>query len=177
MSLVALLVAARDRIRSELGIDGRECGIEIGPRPPQLFGRRYCTVYGAGWTPDPAGELMHGIMEVYAIGCTWTFMVEAPDDRIPEEGYIKEVTSIEAYSRKVIVALHQNWDIINAANTVIGTHKIIEPLRWLGTDAVPTLRDAEWINSPAKHTAALRPITMETRFGGAMRSQTLTSLE
>ncbi len=48
-----LLLAVRDRLRTYMGLDERQCDIELDDQVPTLAREKYFTVTSAGTTPGP----------------------------------------------------------------------------------------------------------------------------
>lgn len=155
MSLAALLVGVRDELRSVLGIQDALIGIqEDGQPPPGIGAALYISIHPLGWRPTTNREIIQGLDESYSIGVTITKRISAiPEDRKDEEVFLKSLVGFEKLSRRIMVALHQNWDVIERANNFIIAQKtddlevdpIMEWLRWERTQEIPTPRDGSWL--------------------------------
>ncbi len=178
MSIAALLIATRNWIRAELELDETECKVMPGPEPPASCGERFLSVYGRNWRPGDF-DLNRGIDEYYDIAVAVTFRSNwVPQDNRGEDLYIEQTEGLEAVLRELLL-IHQNIDIITAANNrITGSNKIIEPLRWKGCDAVPTPVGAAWFKADDGDESGdpVSGLVMEINFGDARRKITLTNL-
>jgi hypothetical protein len=97
-----------------------------------------------------------GIDETYGVNVGLTFTTGFIAADRTENLYLQVLYGVEAVARQVICAVHQNYDLMNAANVLIQqralnvgdpdpANKIVEPLRWLGTDTSPQEKTGEWI--------------------------------
>ena len=175
MSLGALLQATRDTLRASLSLPPSECDVRPGGQPPPTFGQRYVAVYGVSWA-NQTPTMQAGIDELYGVAAMVTLRTaQIPVDRLGGEAYIRPLIGIEALCRRVMVAVHMNYDLMNLANSFIpnATHLFIQPLFWSATDAEPELRDETWVWAKPQEGKAptICAMTMEIRFADARRPQ------
>lgn len=179
MSLSFLLQATRDHLRSELSPVWKQGEIECQPdgRPMPSFGKQYISIHPTSWTPgDIRPELMMGLDEYFSLSVTLTLRAaQKPRDRMMGDLYLDELRGMERISRQIILALHQNFDIITAANT-LASHAgdsplLIEHLRWAGTDASPRSENSEWFFVEPSDDYPVACLVMESRFRDARRVQ------
>lgn len=158
-----------------------DIGIQDDAQPPPRFGQNYIAIFPTGWNPgDISPELMSGIDETYDVTCAITTRYP----RTPRDmDYDRIVKQLYQDARRVMKLVHQNWDIIAAANAAIlaalpggqSTDYLIEWLRWKGTDPVPQLKDATWVwSDDDKYGNSPAAAVLEVRFGGARRIETPT---
>lgn len=184
MSLAALLEATRDTLRVSLGLPDHQCKVSQDAQPDATIGKLFCSVYPTNWNPG-GPEVMMGIDETYGIAAGLTFPItHFPADRT-ENLYLNVLYGVEATARKVVVALHQNWDVIAAANLLITSraqalgnidpvNKIVEPLRWLSSDPQPIPKTGDWIYSAKADTVCAWLVNIY--FGQARRLQSTANM-
>lgn len=191
MSLSALLTAVRNQVRTELSaapisLLSVECDIWPDGQPPPSFGQRYISVHPTAWRKGPSGDFVRGIFEEYSVSCTITRRNPVlPRDRLTTNLFLESLVGLEALAREIMVAVHDNWTVITAANTAIsGTDKIIEALWWQDTDPAPVPRGAEWVwsTNPEQYIAtqgnySVCAMSLEVRFGTARRAQATSTME
>lgn len=177
--LSALLVACRNHLRGRLHLKPAECEVMPDERPPPSSGDLFISVHPLGWSPGDTNDSLV-IDEVYQVGITICRRIRPlPHDRVFDSVFVTRVRGIEDLARKVISALHHNWDVISDANNLIAAwggsgYNIIEPLRWQGCDPSPVPRDASWLfqdHEPDAITAAA--MSLQVRFAGVRRINTV----
>ena len=152
-------------------------------RPSAMAGDIFYSVYGLSWSPgDP--DINRGLDEYFGVGvCISCRLAYMADDDQAEEAYVKIGASMEEAIRRVIIETHQNYDLMDAANNMLGSaaNKIIEPLRWQGGDATPVEVGAEWFS--AGYTNIVEPggedlagLTITANFGQARRIQSFANM-
>lgn len=179
MSLYACMLATRNKLREELKFSDNEiCITEREGRPPATGWNTFIAIWGTDWRPDEP-DLDLGLSELYSFSVTITQRVNAiAQDRIGTDMYVSENLETEKVVRKIIIAIHKQYDIITAANDLIDAetyNQIMEPFRWRGGDAVPILRDASWLKTWAPDHITDPQLdcflTLQLDFGGAKRMQ------
>ncbi len=179
MSLSALLTAVRNHLRSELDIKSEECDCQPDGQPQPAFGSRYIAVHPTSWTPGDT-RIDHGIDELFGVTCTITIRVSAvPRDRLMGEKFLKSLTGIEALARATAAVVHQNYDVMNAANAMIGgDHKLMQPLFWNGTQMPPRMETGTWVwSTKAAEMDLVAALVLPVRFGNARRIQSYAQME
>ena len=198
MSLGALLVAARDYLRTsnglgtgwsaETGNEFTDAEIEVMPdaRPPPRMGKKFVALYGIQWEPDHTDQ-NQGIDERLGIACALTFRNgHIPVDARGPELYVNAAVNMSDICRRIMVAIHQNIavSITNTDALLSGTDKMVEYLRWAGTDPNPSPRDAMWFMTESGEDSFDRfnefqesGYVMEVRFRDARRMQSLAHME
>lgn len=178
MSVAAVLEAVQNRLRKVVTIN-RDDAVEASPDPQPYpdSGNVFIAVYAIDWS-NPNTELMHGLDETFGVACC----VSMKGSFSPIRGhagnlYLKALFGLEAICRKVMLAVHQDYVIVGEANNLIRdvyptaeTDEIIEPLRWLKTDPVPTFQDHSWWHSD-DDSDTFAGMSMTVYFGGARRIQ------
>jgi hypothetical protein len=174
VSISALLIATRNWVRDNLDLDESTCDVMPGPEPPAACGERFFSIYGRAWRPGDF-DLNRGIDEYYDIAIAVTFRSTwAPKDKHAENIFLAQSEGLEEALRELL-PIHQNIELMTAANNrIIGSNKIIEPLRWKGSDAMPTPVGPAWFSSRGESQDA--GYVMEITFGDARRKQTLANL-
>ena len=180
MSLTALLPAVADAIRSAAGLDQRECNIQPDDQPPPgMTGTRYVAICGGYWNPGiPVND---GLTEEFGVNVTATIRLNAiPLDRRTNNLYLEHLRAIEPLVRRIIVAVHLNWDIIHAADNVLGStaNPFTSPFTLQSCDARPRMVGAEWFwEDPVTTKVPMAGLVMSASFGGCQRHQSTTTLE
>ena len=186
MSMVALLVAVRDTLRSTLQLDNQTCRITArGPKPPPGCGDRFIAVFGLDWNPiDYYSNL--AIDETYSVACGITYRAPyVPYDNEGEQLYVEAAESIESLARQIMATVHQNYDpILKQANAYLtakgSTYNIFEPLRWQTTDAQPTPVGPDWFMASRGKSESggdeVAGLVMQVNFSGARRKQPTGSI-
>lgn len=179
MSISALLKAAKQHLESwpDLGLTPNEIEILPGPQPPPMAGERFLSLYSHEWQPGPDADQHRGLCERFGIGCTYT--LRCPELFYAQTGrkaYTNAGPTLEGVIRKVILALHQNVDLIVLANTHLAgdSDQIQTYLRWQGCDPTPTWRDAAWFwSDPSNKSLAMTQVgfSWSCYFGQADRYQ------
>ena len=179
MSLYACLLATRNKLRRELKFsDDTVCITDREGRPPASGWNTFVAIHGSSWRPDEP-DLNLGLSELYAFSVTLSMRVNGiSQDRTGSELYVDENLETEKIIRKIVLAIHQKYDILTEADTLIGAtidDRMIEPFRWQGGDAVPQFRGSEWLKTwPPSHLVEPQEdcfLTFQLDFGGAKRVQ------
>lgn len=179
MSLSALLTAVRDHLRSELDIAEAECDCQLDGQPQPVFGSRYIAVHPTSWTPGDT-RIDHGLDELFGVTCTITSRVSAtPRDRLMGNVFLKELEGTEALARAVAAAVHQDYDLMNAANAKIGGgDKLMQPLFWDGTQVPPRMETGSWVwSTNAAEMDLIAAMVLPVRFSNARRMQSYAKME
>mgnify|MGYP001563744086 CR=1 FL=1 len=170
MSIAALLIATKTHLVTTLGLDPAKHidALDTG-QPSPFVGQLYYVVHPTSWestNPDPADTLD----ETYGLSVTITQRsAVAPRDKHASEIFLKAITGLGRQAREVMVAVHLNYDLMNAANALMtGEEKLCEPLRFRGADASPRTVDGDWFFAEADKASGM---VLEVRFGGARRIQ------
>jgi hypothetical protein len=128
----------------------------------------------------------NGIQEWYGVnvGITQRFN-GTPTDRITQSVYLRELTGLEAVSRKVLLALHRNYAVMAAANAIIQTEAgvgatifgFITPLEWETITVPPDIKTGDWFWSSNENDLS-RPcgLFVNVIFGNAHRPQHLDAM-
>ena len=185
MSLRALLLATRDRLRRQLSLAPSECEAYDDPQPPPTAGRRFLAVY-----PGPYGDGGHGDMSIFErigvnVGITLRFSA-VPKDRLASSVFLDALGGIEPLARAVMLACHRNYDLMQAANVIIADdlglavgdstiQPFVEPLVWSGTGAKPEVKFGDWFWATDAAAAQKSALFVPVTFIGAKRPQTLCS--
>lgn len=186
MSLGALLKAVREtlRVNLELSIPA-QCEIMPDGRPTPQLGDYFISVHPALWTKGQDGQRILG--EAYGVSCTVThrISISSPDMLMSSVYLLPEAESHEDVIRRVMIAVHDNWNTIIYANQLITNRSpaqsgkqvegIITTLKWAYNDPAPILRTGVWVGSDDEQAeSVLSAISTEVRFGDAERIQSLT---
>ncbi|HUT88741.1 MAG TPA: hypothetical protein VMY37_04550 [Thermoguttaceae bacterium] len=179
MSLSALLTAVRNQVRNQLKLEKLECGCQLDGHPPPSFGGRYVAVHPTGWGPGDS-QIDHGLDEVYRVTCTITMRTPVvPKDRMMDELFLKALSGMETLAREIIAHVHQNYTVMNEANSLIaGDDKLIQPLFWDGCDVPPRPETGAWVwSDSAKDIGHLAALVLPVRFREARRVQDYENME
>jgi len=198
MSLAHLLIAARNQLHADLGIDSSSCDIQEDEQPDPKWGGPgfYLAIYGTEWVPGPNPNQHLGIDEVMGFAvCITKRSGWVPKHRIGDQIYTKDESGILAIARAVMASLIPNCiTVMGAANALINPgadptpNKFVEPYIWAGNDPAPIAVGPDWFASDP----APPPLSMKTsinasktvnyghklnvRFGGARRLQTFENV-
>lgn len=179
MSLEALLIAARDRLRRRLGLDPAACEVTFDGRPFPHAGELFVAVHEGEWRADESvGAADLSLPEAFGVEVTVTVRCgAAPFDRIGTEVLAAARRGLLAVCRQAAVALHMSYEVIEAANAELGTgaNGLYHPLVFRdGGRATP--RGPDWFG--ARGTKANPPcgLSRTLAFGGAQRAQRLESM-
>lgn len=182
MGLGTLLLATRDKLRTKLDtlIPSDMIQVMFDGRPMPNCGQQFVAVHGTSWTPRNAdADMNQGLAEEFGVTCTLTARSPVvPQDLLGVELYVKELIGMEPIARKIIHAIHQQFDIINHANELSDTpYGIIEYLRWQNSDAKPRPVGPEWFYAespgPDSWEYVQSGLAMDIRFGGAFQIEPL----
>jgi hypothetical protein len=189
-----MLVAVRDQLRSVCGFTDFECDCHNDPQPHPTSGRRFIAVYPGECRGGPHSD--SGIHEWIGInvGITMRFS-GTPQDYISNELYLKALTGMETLQRQVQLAIHANYTVMAAANTIIATvndiaysagppvvpafttDKFITPLEWQYTTPVPDVKLGDWFFSDNENEISKKcGLFVDVRFSGAHRPQQLSKM-
>lgn len=179
-----MLTAVRDQLRTVCSFTDLECEARNDPQPLPTMGKRYIGVYPGECRGGPHSD--QGIQEYIGVNVGITIRLSGtPSDRIGQDLYLKALVGMEALSRKVQLAVHRNYDVMGAANTIIGaavdtispsftSQKFITPLEWQYTTPVPEVKLGDWFLTDNENEIAKKHgLYVDIRFAGAHRPQQL----
>jgi hypothetical protein len=177
VSMAALLLATRDQLRSRIGLRPAECDVTEGGRPIASAGERFVAVSEGGWSSnsDESLDESFGVAVTVTVKCG-----RIPDDRLGP-GLIAEMAAGKGLLRLaewVRACVHSNYDILNAANALIGTgaNGFVEPLRLAGPGRLRAVGPA-WFSAAADADSdAPDGLVLELRFHRARRVQGVENL-
>ena len=176
MSLRSLLFAVRDKCRDVLdnapySFNEHEVGLGFEGRPPPETATKFLAVHPLAWEPGNI-QAHKGLHEVYTIGLTLTVKYgEVPFTDLGEYQFFLEGEGMEATLRACIAGIHQNYDIVTAANVYISgstADKHQKWLEWIGTDPEPRIEGPDWVHS-AKEVAGAWVQTARLRGGDRLQ--------
>ena len=156
MSTRALMVAARNLIRTTYSLDERHCKITASGKPIPKAGRVFYAVHDFGeQNRAPESDVHFHASGSFSVTIS-VKTAHVPVDRFDEVLYAPEMDSTQQekgiYDRatKLRDLLHMNYSLMSSANTIIestdaGRDKIIKPPRWLSImDLGPQSVDWFW---------------------------------
>lgn len=164
MSLVSLLKACEQHIRTQLALPTREVSVEEDGQPHPEMGKRAIVVSGGSWQPGDPSEGY--IDEKYHVIVTITYrLTQTPADRVWESLWAKAQTGMQDLMRNINSTLHQSYPLLTIANTLQAEaegklttdptfYPFIEPLQWAGGDATPRQELGDWLYSDNPETIA-----------------------
>ena len=144
-----------------------------------MIGQRYVAVHPTHWGPGDA-QMDSGLDELFGITCTITSRTpEVPRDRLMGSLFLKALTGPEVLARQIAAAVHQNYDLMNAANADVGgDDKFMQPLFWDGTMVPPRMETSAWVWSDTQGDANLfAALVLPVRFSNARRMQGYANME
>lgn len=159
MSEYALLTGVQNYLRTFSNtFTQNNCGYQVSEKPPPMTADYHATIHMIDLRPgayDDGGL----IEEIYTFGVTITKRIKAvPEDRHPEGAYLNLTSGLSKLCRFVVAAIHHRSGPIITANTlltdednadylsVVAGEKFINVPTWVGTTAVPELRNEEWFH-------------------------------
>jgi len=170
-----LLLAVRNKIRSECGYTEKECAIELDEMAPATVGQVYVAVTPGGCRPGRVQMTCGGVHDL-----TWNvnaFIVRrirnVPRDRL-RDTFLENLDSLDEELDKIIEAIDWQYDVMNAATASLAAEGLepgfIEPLKFLGLDDKPRMANPD-LFAGAQQNAGSVPCGMvrAMRFGGARR--------
>lgn len=171
-----LLVAVRDRLRSECDYTNPQCDIEFDAMAPATVGDVYVAVLPGGWVPGPRQNTSGGVSDrVYSVeACVIKRIRAVPRDR-QRDVFLSNLDSLDEELDKIHEAIDWQYAVNTLANAALTergqVHGFIEPLRFSGVDKKPRLAPPELFGAAGTQTAGM----MRTiYFGGARRINLVT---
>lgn len=172
MSMRALCVAGRNRLRAALRLDDSTCRVTPDGKPPAFTGQLFAAVV-PGQTVK-AGDTDGGLDEYCSLTVVLTARAAyAPQDRQGEEVWLKAVEGLEASAEKARAYLHMSYALLDEANALIGAghNGFIEPLQFRSLSA-PRLVYADWFGAESRHkSGAASGVVCELSLDRARRIQ------
>ena len=169
MSQRVLALACRDTIRTALGL-GTEplvCDVTFDGQPHPGCGEWFYAVHPGSWQGQSEDA---DLEEIFGVSVTVTRRIGfAPKDRWGSEVWGKTLTGLDVKLRKIIVALHHSYPVLNAADATLYAESntqwgFDEPLMFLG-GTPPMPKGADWFSAQDINAG---------KFANAGAAQTLT---
>lgn len=172
-----LLVAVRDRLRTECSYAPEQCEIEFDEEWPAIVGDRYVAVLPAGWGPGPRNSTSGGVSDrVYSVDVAVVLRIRhVPRDR-RRDVFLNNVANLDDELERIHNAIDWQYAVNTTANALIladsaSAEGFIEPLRFAGVTRKPRLVGPDAFASKETQAAGLaRTIS----FGGARRITTVS---
>jgi hypothetical protein len=190
MSLSAMLIAVRNTLRSTCGFSDFECDVQNDPQPYPGSGRRTIAVYPGECRGGPHSD--GGMHEYIGINVGITLRLSGtPVDAVTSDLYLKTLTGVEDLQRQIRNAIHRNYTLMGAANTIIAgrydvtadptatppvvgftSDKFITALEWMWSTPVPEIKLGDWFYSDNENEIARKHgLFADVRFANAHRPQ------
>ena len=183
MSMSALLLAVRSRLRAAttatgggLAYEQTECDVGWDGRPHPSAGQVYVAIAPGGIQTDPH-MYDEGRADAYEFTTTLSFRIgQLPVDRWGESSIVLATTGLYDRAHAIAALLHMNYTVMNDANTTIGAtyNGFCECPRFSGMGA-PQQQNPEWWWAEGQLHEPPVGLSIEIRFGGAKRYQTIAS--
>lgn len=149
MSMAALIQATVTHLRATLSLPAEQCDAAPGGRPPAMAGERFVAVSEGEWQSNSYESLD----EYYGVEVT----ISARTEVFPWDRRGELLTSLAAKSgvprlgEWVRAAVHSNYDLMNAANSLIGSNAngFMEPLRLSGPGRLRPVQP-DWFQAETK---------------------------
>ena len=181
MSLAALCLAVKDQLQDELGLDDGKCALMMDGQPPPSCGELFVAVHPGGWRPESDPDM--GTDEQFGVYVTITRRKGySPQDREGMAVWALAETGLDAVARRVFAALHKRYEVLAAANKIIGQTPtaaspvgFVEPLR-IESVGDPEPKGPDWFTADSPKGSgkyANAGVAVVLRFGGARRLQRL----
>ena len=179
MSLSALTLAARNRLRTELSLENNACEVTLDGQPIPLAADVFYAVHHDQWqnTGQNVGELEEDFGLVLTISMRGGNIAF---DRWGPELLAKATTGLWDRARAAIVKIHGDYTLMNAANTIIGSaatyNRFVEPV-WL-SNVTTQYKPPSWWHRETPSTKGMKyeGAAAIIRFSSAKRIQTLESM-
>lgn len=174
MSAEALLLATRDHLRSELGLDATTCEVTADGRPFPFSGMVFYAVHLSSWRNDWCEGAFD---EVFGVAVTITKRTaRVPQSKVGRAVLVKEQSGLLKLAAAVRLKVHLNYTLMGLANDAIGdgvdANGFREPLLFRSV-SVPQAQNANWFaargESSQKTSDAGMSVTVQ--FDGARRLQ------
>ncbi len=163
-----LLIAVRDRLRSQLSLQDRHCQIEYDEVFPATSGDRFLVVSPGGVTPDRRHLTSGGVNAlVYSVDVTAVRRLgRVPRDQ-RRDVFAFNLNSLNDLLGKVYNAIDWVYDVTAAANAAmsLSSDGFVHPLVFNGVDAKPrTIASPDFASTGEGDVALARTI----RFSNAL---------
>lgn len=146
----ALLLAARDRIRSALSYANSECNVRPDGMPDPACGEVFVAIHPGVCRNDSDLSLDEyvGVNVTLTMRASWL-----PVDQSGPELAAKASTGLYARAEAIRALLHMNYTVMDDANTTIGGSEngFVEPLKYrsMGT---PQAKGPDWFSAEDEYT-------------------------
>lgn len=177
-----MALAVRDKIRDTLtlGTDPAVCEVMFDGQPAPVCGEWFYAVHAGDWRGDSADA---DLQELIGVNVTVTRRVAfAPNDRQGLDVWAKAKVGLDAVLRKIVVAIHHKYDVMNAANVLMeadaaGSWGFDEPLLFLN-GGMPAPKGPPWFAAEDAGTGKFANAGMAQTlvFGRAKRVQPIESM-
>lgn len=179
MSVPELLEAVRDQLVFQYDWrEFREVSIEIdGQPPPNASGFKdfYVAIHLTDYVPGELNETNPGLHETIGFVCTVSKKISAVPKNQLRFAAFDQIKGLYVVARKVMLALHFNYDVMTKANQSLSGNKFIYPPYWKGTDPKPRLEDGSWLGATSDEAIEKNCcLVTDVRFGGIERIQCIT---
>lgn len=181
MSMALLLEAVKSRIETALSLTANEkCAVRMDGRCPGFSGELFISVHPGGINNQ---EINHGLIEDYSVNVTVTRRASfSPEDRTATEIFTK-AGGLDDKCREVMLAIHMNYTLMNAANTAINSRAgsarngFKTPLRYRSMSA-PQEVYSDWFQARGAESGdqMYAGLAVTIAFGGMLRPQNLTTV-
>lgn len=181
MSQRAYRLACRDVLQNLFNLDADSCQVQFDGQPQPNCGEQFISVHGGSWT-GISGD--HDLDERFSVLVTVTRRLgEVPTDRTGIALLDLANTGLEATCREIVGAIHFQYAVMNAANSVYIADpfaKFEEPLLFVdGGHSDP--KGPEWFNAENFVSAtgqkwANAGVAQTLTFGQARRTQQIFPL-
>ena len=177
-----MCLAVLDKIRSALSLTTGVAGqltsdVTFDGQPPPGCGEWFYAVYAGEWRGQ-SGDA--DLEEIVGVNVTVTRRSAfAPNDRQGSDVWAKAASGLEVQLRKVILAIHHQYDVMNAANTIITASftGFVEPLLFIN-GGKPEPKGLDWFSAEQVEAGkfANAGIAQTLTFGKAKRLQDLVGM-
>lgn len=181
MSMVALCKGVVDHLRSTGVVNSSDpllCDLAFEGYPHPAAGEVFYAVHAGDWGVSG----VEGDWDLSErMGCVVTISKKlgyAPKDRRATDAWAKVLTGLDALSRKVVVALHQNQAVRAQANTYLGATDggFVTALLFKGATR-PEIKGSDWFGTePSASGDDVIGIAISLTFGMMERYQTIATM-
>ena len=173
-----LLLAVRNRLRSECGYKEQECEVELDEMAPATVGNIYVAVMPGGAQTGRNQMTSGGVHDlVWSVSVLLVKRIRnVPRDRL-RSVFIEKLDALDEDIDKIIEALDWQYAVINAANASMVAEELTgssegftEPLRFTALDNRPRLANPDlFAGAQGRGGSSACGMARTIHFGGARR--------
>jgi hypothetical protein len=162
------LEAIVDDLQTHLSLGDENCDVMPDTQPKPLCGQVFVGVVGAAITnPDPG---MNILRQELAVTIALTTRLNISPIHRSKRRYLEDSTSILSTAMKICKRLHGNYDLLDAAKTLLDASDVggyyTGRLTFLNMPSNPTMVDHTWFYADEDKNQNMRGLFIPISFGG-----------